>query len=156
VTLVLAGVYIVFTCQSMPERVASHSGGAGQADGYMSRTGYTIFMLGFTIGLSLLIVFMMSRLPRSFPNLTNIPNRNYWLAPERIDQTLDYLSGHAMWFGCGYALFFCTIHQLVVQANRQNPPVLDNKTFLGAMILFLAALVVWIVFMFRRFRKPGS
>ena len=111
-------------------------------------------MLFFTVGFPLLIVLVIAGLPRLMPRYTNLPNREYWLAPERRVQALDLLTIHALWFGMLLVLFMCAVHWLVVQANTQRPPHLANGPFLASLGLFLAALVVWIITLTRQFRIP--
>jgi len=148
--------FVLSTTASLPDRVASHFGAEGLANGYMTRKGYRWFMLFFTVGFPLLIVLAIAGLPRLIPQYTNIPNRDYWLAPERRAQAFDFLTTHALWFGCLLVLFICSVHWRVVQANDQQPPQLANGPFLMSLGLFLAALVVWIIMLTRQFRVPSS
>ena len=155
VALLFAGAaFVVSTTAALPERVASHFGTGGHADGYMTRDGYRWFMLFFTAGFPPLIVLAIAGLPRLIPQYTNIPNREYWLAPERRAQAFDFLTTHALWFGILLVLFMCAVHWLVVQANAQHPPRLANGPFLMSLGLFLAALAVWIVTLTRQFCTP--
>src|SRR5262249_10675117 len=120
----------------------------------MTRDGYRWFMLFFTVGLPLLIVLAIAGLPRLMPQYTNLPNREYWLAPERRAQAFDVLTTSALWFGCLIEVFLCSVHWHVVQANAHHPPQLANGPFLTSLGLFLAALVVWIIMLIRQFRIP--
>ncbi len=137
----------------LPEQVASHFGGSGRADAFMSRGGYQFFILLFAVGIPLFIVGLVSILPRLFPRFVNLPNRDYWLAPDRRDQTLDYLSCHALVFGCMLVVFICGVHGLVVQANARNPPQLANGPFIALLLSFLVAGGLWTARLMRRFRK---
>jgi hypothetical protein len=157
VALLFAGAaFVISTTESLPERVASHFGAGGHANGYMTRDGYRWFMLFFTVGFPLLIVLAITGLPRLMQQYTNLPNREYWLAPEQRAQAFDFLTTHALWFGILLVLFICAVHWLVVQANTQRPPQLANGPFLMSLGLFLAALVVWIIMLMRQFRIPLS
>lgn len=155
VALLFAGAgFVISTTVSLPERVASHFGTGGQANGYMTREGYRWFMLFFTVGFPLLIVLAIAGLPRLMPQYTNLPNREYWLAPERRAQAFDFLTAHALWFGCLIEVFICSVHWYVIEANAQSPPRLANGPFLMSLGLFLGALVVWIIMLMRQFRIP--
>jgi hypothetical protein len=154
-TLLFTGAdFILLTTASLPDRVASHFGAEGLANGYMTREGYRWFMLFFTVGFPALMVLGIGGLPRLIPQYTNLPNRDYWLAPERRAQAFDFLTIHALWFGCLLLLFICSVHWLVVQANTQHPPQLANGPFLMSLGLFLGALVVWTTILMRQFRIP--
>jgi uncharacterized membrane protein len=154
VFLLVGAGFVMSTTALLPERVASHFGAGGQANGYMTRDGYRWFMFFFTVGFPLLLVLAIAGLPRLIPQYTNIPHREYWLAPERRAQAFDFLTTHALWFGILLVLFMCAVHWLVVQANTQRPPQLANGPFLLSLGLFLAALVVWIITLTRQFRIP--
>jgi uncharacterized membrane protein len=152
--LFLGAGFVLSTTTALPDRVASHFGAEGLANGYMTRAGYRWFMLFFTVGFPAFVVLTIGWLPRLIPQYTNIPNRDYWLAPERRAQAFDFLTAHALWFGCLLVLFICSIHWRVVQANTQQPPQLANGPFFLSLGLFLAALAVWVVSLYRRFRTP--
>ena len=97
--VVFAAVFIVYTTRYLSEPVAVHFGTGNQADGWMSRNGYLIFMLSFMIGMTAFITFVVGTLPAKFPQWTNVPNRDYWLAPKRRDESLRYLSAHGKRLG---------------------------------------------------------
>jgi len=60
----------------------------------MTQTGYAIFMVVFGIGLPLLILGLKRLISGWFPTRINIPNKQYWLAPERREETLLFLRWH--------------------------------------------------------------
>lgn len=156
VALLGAAVYILITAGQLPPRVASHFGGDGLANGYMSRDGYRLFMLLFTVGLPLLMVAVVGGLPARFPKWSNLPHKDHWFAPERRDDSLAFLRRHAYWFGTLLVFFMTAIHTLIIQANAQTPPRLAEGPFLGMMAVFLGGLAVWIVALLWRFRKPPA
>ena len=155
--LVLIGATAAFvfaTVGSLPPHVATHFGGNGAPNGWMSRSAYTVFMLGFTVAFPLLVSAMAGRLPRLFPDLTNVPYRHYWMAPERRAATLDFLADHACWLGCLMAVMAGAVHWLIMHAHSHPPVRLATASFLTTIGLFLSALTVWIVLLLRRFRRP--
>lgn len=83
----------------------------------MSRGAYLRFTITLLVGLPLLIAILSSItsiLPASFINL---PNREYWLTPERQADTLSYLRKHSYRLGIALAIFVCFVHWLVIRAN---------------------------------------
>jgi hypothetical protein len=151
--LISAAVFVAVSSGYLPERVASHFGGDGYADGYMTRDGYRQFMLFFVVVFPLVLTGLIGWLPRRFPRAINIPNRDYWLAPSRREESLAFLARHALWFGCMLVVFLAGVHWLVVRANTVNPPRLANGPFLAMLVVFLAFMGVWTVALLRRFRK---
>lgn len=159
--LVLAGLilaaawYVDATVALLPDLVATHFAGDGRANGWMTREGYRVFMLLFATLLPLFVVAMAGWLPRRFPTATNVPNRHYWMAPERREAALSFLAAHACWLGCLIVLFMLGIHTLLLQANRSVPARLPERAFFAALGGFALALLVWILVLVRRFRRPA-
>jgi len=158
---VLAGCYAFFFAYldlsygSLPPRVASHFDLAGQPNGWMTRDELVAFIAGMGILLPLLIVGMMAgagRIPVSFVNL---PNRDYWLAPERRRSTSLVLLRYALWFASMNVLFLAGLHALIVFSNSGDRPHLNGGGMLFVLGGFLLGTMVWCVLLRRRFaRKP--
>jgi uncharacterized membrane protein len=152
---VFAGVFIFYTSQYLPDRVATHFGSEGRADGWMGRGGYLAFMLAFMIGMSTFVSIVVGTLPRKFPQWTNIPNRDFWLAFERRDESARFLSAHGKRLAYLIVMMMLGMHYTILRANHFNPPVLPGSTFTSILLGFALALVWWIVRLYRRFPKPA-
>lgn len=150
---VFAVVFIVYTTRYLPDTVATHFGAGNQADGSMSRNGYLLFMLAFLIGISAFVSFVVGTLPRKYPHWTNVPNRDYWLAPARRDESLRYLSAHGKRLGCLIVMMMLGMHYIILKANAAQPPTLPAPAFTAVLFGFALALIWWIVRLYRRFAK---
>lgn len=139
------GLALAATYSSMPERMAIHFGPDGRPDGWESRSAYATYLMSASVLISLLCtgpLYLARKLPDS---LINIPERDYWLAPERRDEA------HARLFTLGLAIatattvLFIALHLLTVRANRSQPPRLAQAEAFGLIAIFLAILggVVW-------------
>ena len=151
--LTLAAVFVFVSADSLPPMVASHFVAGGTANGFLPRSDYLALMIGVTVGLPFLMVslsFIVRLVP---PRLINLPNREYWLAPERSAETLAYLERQGSCFGVLLAGFLCFVHWLVVNANRQHPPQFPESQFFTGSLLFFVALVVWLGVFFVHFRR---
>jgi hypothetical protein len=160
ITLTLAAAaFVGATSQSLPPIVASHFGGSGTADGFMTRTFYTWFMLAFVVVLPALLTYLPASIFRRPGPRINLPHSDYWLAPERRDETMAYLIRHTARFGAALTLFLCYVHWLVLKANQSIPPRLDSWLFVGGLIAFLLVMVFWTATMLLHFyrlpRKDG-
>jgi serine/threonine-protein kinase len=154
--LVAAAWRVSLLAGSLPEMVAVHFDAAGRPDGFTSREDCRQFMRSFTLGAPLFIVFVTALLPRLIPHsMINVPNRAYWLAPERAGETVDFLSEQGVCFGCIFLVFLAFVDELLVRANAATPPAFPTGLFMGSMALLFAAIGVWGARMFRRFRRPG-
>lgn len=153
VTLVLAIAFVFVTGSSLPPVVASHFIAGGSANGFMLRGTYLRFTTGLLVGLPLLIVFLSSVTSILPARFINLPNREYWLAPERQADTLFYLRKQGTRFGIILAIFLCFVHWLVVQANVHSPPFLPESLFFIGMAVFLVSLVIWLGRFIAYFRR---
>lgn len=153
VVSIAVGGFIYGTGQSLPPIVASHFGANGCADGFMPRHGYLWLMLIVAVAVPLLIAFLVGSLRLVPPHLINLPHRDYWLAPGQMDETLAFLCRHGMFFPILEAVFLGYVHWLVVVANDQQPPQLPFVPFVAGLVLFFAALLVWIGILVARFRR---
>jgi uncharacterized membrane protein len=149
----IAAVFVFSTVDQLPETVATHYEMGGRANGWMSRTGYLLFTMVFLLGFSTLVSVLIAFLPRKLPRLTNIPNRDYWLAEARRQDSLRFLSSHGWWLGCLIVLLSSSIHYAILEAHRSQPPSLPLVVFLPALGGFLFGVLLWIVMLYRRFPK---
>lgn len=146
-------IFLVSTVDQLPEIVATHYRFDGRANGWMSRTGYLMFMIGFSVGFPALIAFLIRYLPRRWPHLTNIPNREYWLAEPRREDSLRFLTAHGWWLACLLVLLFGGVHYAILIAHRSQPANLPLSLFLPLLGGFFIGFVIWIAALNRRFHK---
>jgi serine/threonine-protein kinase len=145
--------FVIYTGLYLPETVATHFGVDNQPNGGMTRSGYLIFMVSFMVGVPTIVSLAVGTLPRQFPDWTNVPNRAYWLAPERRADSLRFLSAHGKRLGSLVLMLMLGMHYTVLIANHRNPPMLPVATFSSVILGFALALVWWIVRLYRRFGK---
>lgn len=149
--------YIFSTTGNLPDNVASHFNGAGMPNGFMSQKGYLIFMLVFAVGIPALVVGGLSATFHSEKSNINIPNKDYWLAPERKRETIEFLSGHMAWLGSLLALFLAYVHWLLIEANSVQPAQLSNGHLFLGMGALLVSIVLWgFLLSFRFMQVPKS
>ncbi len=126
----------------MPDPMVSHFGFYGQANGFMSKNGFFIF----EAGLFLLMILSFIVMPWAFEKYKvragiNMPNKDYWLAPERIEYFYSYFRESFGWFGVATLVLLVGTMQMTFAANLQANPVLDNRKFwilFGGYLLFTA------------------
>jgi hypothetical protein len=144
---------IALTADWLPLRVASHFGAGGLANGFMAREVYLAFTIGMVVLPPALVGLGIALALRYFPQFLNLPNRDYWLAPERRGETEAYLTAHTAWLAALIALFALGVHLLVINANRSLPPQLETGPFVALLLGFAIVLVAWIGVLARRFRR---
>lgn len=155
--LVATAAYFFSGTGVMPERVAVHFAADGSANGFMTREGYRQFMIEFGLGVPLGTALIVAILPALIPTRVNLPNKDYWMAPERRAQSLAFLSGHGFWLGCLLLLLMSGVHRLVVAANMGDAAQrLDNGGFAWTMGLFGIGMAAWAATLMLCFRRPPA
>ena len=146
-------VFIWLSSMRLPPLVASHFGASGLANGFMTRADYIVFMVAFVIGLPAFVVLVTWFAVGNAKARLNLPNRDYWLAPERRGGTVAFLRNGILWFGILLVSFLCYAHALVVLANRIQPPRLANSWFIGGLVAFFIVLFIAVRKFLGRFRR---
>ena len=153
VLLLCAVFFVTGTESQLPLNVASHFNAGGQPNAFMSRSGYTRFVLCFAVGFPILLVAILTAAYSRATDL-KLPNREYWLAPERLDRTRAFLIAHAVWLGSLLVTLVCFVHWLELAANREQPPHLSTQLFAAGLIAFLVAMAAWLAALMFAFRRP--
>jgi uncharacterized membrane protein len=150
----LAGVHMAYYYSALPERMASHFGPSGQADGWMSKASFAIFYL-VLVGVFSLMFSGMGWLLRVTPNdMINLPNREYWLAPERREQTIARVSRQMAVFGIATVAFLMAVMQSCFLANLGNNQL--GPLFFVYFIGFMLFTTIWTIQMLRENRLPEA
>jgi hypothetical protein len=151
--LLFAILFLANTVSSLPPLIASHFDAAGTATAQMSRGTYTKFVFFMGVGLPIAMVAFLTLIYSNARDM-KMPNRDYWLAPERIAHTRAVLVSHGVWFGCLMSAMVCYVHWLILEAHRTVPPHLSGPWVAGGMFTLLAVSGGWIIALLRYFRGP--
>lgn len=140
----------------LPERVASHFGANGQPDGFTSKSSYLYMMSSMKLGMALmlgLLAYFIRYIPTS---MINIPNRSYWLHPERRSATLLDTELTLLAIGIATGLFLNGLAHLTYRANV-DATGLRMLPFAIMMFAFLAFVALICVRSLRRYgRVPNG
>jgi hypothetical protein len=151
--LLFAVVFFSTTVSSLPALVASHFDGAGFPTAHMTHEFYIKFVFAMGVGFPIAMVALLTLIYSKASDM-KLPNRDYWLAPERIAHTRSLLVSHGVWFGCLMVAMVCYIHWLELAAHRSMPPHLSNRFVGVGLLVFFAVTGVWIIKLLRAFRTP--
>ena len=137
-----------------PSQMAAHFDIQGNPDRFVSRAEffwYQIQTVLVVIGVSIPLQVIFLVLPA---NLINMPNREYWLAPERRDETIGRLTSFAaMMFGI-ILLAVQAGFELSVKANLQTPIVFNAQWMLLTMTVAFIAIGLMLFLLIASFRLP--
>jgi len=156
--MVLAGfvAYVWLKSSDLPAIVATNFDVAGKANGWMPRQKHLYFTLALGTLTPLFIVSVFAFVCRRHGWGLNIPNKAYWLEPERRAATFDYLSQQSLWLATLMAVFQAALYKTILDANKLRPPTLavDEAKYLGIGLVVL--IVIWVAGLLLRFRKPRA
>ncbi|MGB8170184.1 MAG: DUF1648 domain-containing protein [Chthoniobacteraceae bacterium] len=148
--------FVAYSSKELPDRVATHFDLHGKANGWMTRAQHLKFTIGVGVGTPLFILGVFALVAKMKGWGLNIPNKDYWLAPEQQEQTYAFLQRHGMWLACLMVVFHAGMFESVVLANSQAPAFLSPAHVAWLTGGFIALLVVWIAMLFLRFRVPSK
>jgi uncharacterized membrane protein len=152
--MVFSVTFVIYTSYYLPSNVATHFNVNNEADGWMTRHVYVLLILTLLISIPTVIAVGISMLSRKFPHLINLPNGDYWLAPPRLTESLDFLAAHSHRLGRLVIVLMTGLHYVVLVANRAEPPALPQSWFMAILLGFVFALAMWVLALYRRFSKP--
>jgi uncharacterized membrane protein len=148
------GMQVCVYRDRLPERMATHFDFAGRPDGWMSRDRFLVFYFGMLVFMTVLFSGIGAIVRHVPTGMVNLPHRDYWLAAERREATIAYVSAATARLGLLVLTFLVAVHELVLRANvaGKNLPAAPMWIGLGAL---LATVALWLVQFYRRFRRPA-
>jgi uncharacterized membrane protein len=148
----VVGFQVAYFDDRLPGVVATHFDATGTANGFMERPAFIAFYVGLLLFVSFVFVGIALVVRRVPAELINLPNKDYWLAPDRADDTRAWLGREFMSFGVVVVLFLVAVMQQVFAANAQGgTPHLSGGSIWLYLVAMLAAVLVLLVRMIRRF-----
>lgn len=140
-TVVWLGI-LAWQVAVLPDRVATHFGFGGEANGWSSKAG----ALAFSVLLPLLVVFpmpLMALLALRWPSSINAPNREWWTATAPRLRRFERLLREDLWLiGALTLALFLVIDVGVALAAQSTDNTLSLWFLLPTLVLFLAGLGV--------------
>ena len=158
VLLVLyAAVHFSNLYPQLPDVVASHFNARGAANGWQTKQAFFSVFIGVSV-LAIVVGFGVPRIIAAVPaQLINLPNKQYWLAPEHLAEAMAFLNAYFAWFACAIFLIIILTFDYATQSNLhpENPP--NPARMWYVLVGFLLFTLVWVVRMLAKFlRQPDT
>jgi hypothetical protein len=124
----------------------------------------TVWMAKGTLALLIMAAIMLAPLELLFQawictklpkRMISIPNRDYWLSPERKAETDARLFSFMLWLANATELFLTAVFAIVYRTLLGHPEVL-RRTPYYVLGCFLAFVAVWSIRYYIRFKKLPS
>ena len=153
-TALVCIVQMVYWYDKLPLIVPSHFDGQGNVDGEMGRGAFYALFAGMHLlflGGFLVLAHFLKKLPDS---MINCPNKDYWLAPERREQSVDFNAQFLVATGwiTSWLMIGCFQLSALVGIGKRNS---IEPEFVWMIGLYLAVIIVMCVGLFLRFQKPN-
>jgi len=152
----VAAAQMVHYYPLLPESIAVHFGSSGEPNGWSDKTEFVLTFGATELFIVLLGVASGLLLGKTPASLVNIPNREYWLAPERRRETVAFLSNQVVWIEAATLAFLIAIAQLVFKENLGDAPPRLSGDFWYIFAAFVGATVWFCVKILLRFRTTES
>lgn len=153
---VVAAGQLLHYYPKLPETIAVHFGGSGQANGWSPKAGFFFIYAAVEAAIvvaGLAIAFFGERMPTSF---LNVPHRDYWLSPERRTESLSFVWTQTLWIEAITLAFLIVVAEFVFRANLAGGAPIITRDFVLVIIVFVAAVVWQSAHIVRRFSRPGA
>lgn len=148
-SLVVLFAQLAWAAPQLPETVASHFDAAGRPDAWMSRGGFLTVLAVVHLLTAVSIGGVGLWLPRVGNMWINLPNKDYWLAPERRDATLADVARRLFDLGTLTSALLFWVVLVTVDFNRGLRDAVDG--LLWPLGIYLVLTLAWIVALYRRF-----
>lgn len=139
----------------LPDTVAAHFGPSGKADGWMTKD----VSIAVDVGLFVFMTVLFSSISIFIKNAKsgiNVPNKEYWLAPERREETVQYMVSTLNTIGIVVLCFLLMMFEITYRANLvpdRTQVALPSGMFFIGVGLFITFDMVMIIRLMLRFSK---
>jgi len=137
----------------MPQRMASHFTADGYPNGWQPRESFFLLTIFLCASSAVVAFFVPWQIASRGNARINLPNRDYWLAPERREATMRYITATMSWFGCGLLFVLVSGTFLALRANLAPDHRFNSEALLLVIAAFLLFLMFLIVELIRHFKQ---
>jgi len=149
----LMAAHALYHYSILPDRMPTHFGFSGEPDAWGPKTVFFLWYFIATVVLAGIHAAAHYAFSPKHTSWLSIPDKEYWLAPERMHETLDYLRRGLLLFGSGTLLFLLDIvHQSFQVALRHAETLTHVWT---SAFVYIAFSIAWIAAIYRRFGRRG-
>lgn len=139
----------------LPDEVAVHFDIHVEPDNWSSKGAAIASYILIVVLMSALFAGLGPLLRKSDPKYINIPNKNYWLAPERRAESIQAMIDMMVWIGIATNVMLIGVFHLMFEANMRTPVGMSTGPLVGLIVGDLIATFVIMFLLVRRFKKTG-
>ncbi len=157
VTVVISIIQQLYYYPKLPYKVAIHFNANGIPDNFSDKLFSALLQVGIIVFMTIVIFVADYFVKHGSDDFINIPNRKYWLAPERRKRTIDLLSTFVYWLGILTNVFLLFASQLLIYVNLK-PTVSIGHNFWEYLTVYLLAIFIsiWVFFRILNSKKKDK
>jgi uncharacterized membrane protein len=137
----------------LPERMASHFSSDGTPNGWQLKEMFFALMAMVTASTAIIGFLAPVLIARRPASQINLPNKEYWLAPERRAVTMEFIAGQMRWFACAVLFVLLFGGYEALRANLRSVVRFDSQAMLVVLVGFLAFVLLWLIGFVRHFSR---
>jgi uncharacterized membrane protein len=135
----------------LPDRVASHFGSSGRPDAWSGKSSFVglyLVVIGIVAFLLPMIGARLSKVPDS---RINLPNKDYWLSPERRQETFDVLSRYFLWLATATLLLMLDVFHQAFRVHLGKSESLGHPVL--SIAIYAAFAILWSIRLIAKFSR---
>lgn len=142
---IFAAIYFWSNYAQLPDIVASHFDAGGAANGWQPKSIFFLFFAG-AVAIAAFLTFGVPAIFSKMPTgMINLPDKEYWLGPERREETLAFLNRNFAWFGCAALVVAAAAVNYAIGRNlhpqAQSDSILLICVFAGFFVFAMASSI---------------
>ncbi|HEY4978951.1 MAG TPA: DUF1648 domain-containing protein [Candidatus Acidoferrum sp.] len=135
----------------LPETMASHFAADGTPNGWQPKQVFFLLVSIIIAVTSIPTFFLTRKISKRSPDRINLPNKEYWLAPEHQEETWRFISTFMGWFGCGVLFVLLYGISQAINFNLPNIRYFDTTGMLYVLGGFLLFVLLGLFYFVRHF-----
>jgi hypothetical protein len=125
--VVLSAVQSAYYTPRIPEILGSHFAKGGAVNAWQTKTAFFSTELAIIV-LATVVSFGIPRIIAGMPvSVINLPHKEFWLSPERRDDTLSYIRVWSAWIGCALLPFFAFRNGVSLPRQLAHPTAAQHR-----------------------------
>ncbi len=150
----LCVAHALYFYPQLPDTVASHFGARGEPDNWSGKGTFLGLHLVVMVVTAVTFLGIAWGVPHMPDDMVNLPNKAYWLAPERRQETFGFLSGAFLWFGSATLLLLLDTAHQSFRVHLGRAPALQHAWL--SLGLYVGFTALWCVGLAVRFLRTKN
>ena len=152
----LAAFQLAYYYPQLPPVVAGHFNAGGVANSWQPKAVFVTVLCCVYVLFAVISWLMPQLIMSTPPALIHLPNKAYWLAPERRALTAHVLGDKMGWFGALEIGFIVCISQLVINANLPGSTGHLGPALWFITSVFVIVLIAWTIRLYATFSRTSA